>query len=130
MGALRYTPMMRALSIRQPYVEEIFRGLKTSEIRGHRTTIIGERFYIYAATKPGEGRGIAGRFARLGALTPNPSPKGRGAQLPTGLILGTARISHVTRRGDRYYWHLYDVKRLKRPRKPRNKPQPVWFYPF
>jgi hypothetical protein len=44
---------VRALSIRQPYVEEIFRGLKTSEIRDQRTKKIGDRFYIYASKIPG-----------------------------------------------------------------------------
>ena len=29
-----------------------------------------------------------------------------------------------------YHWHLSDVKRLKRPRKAKRMPQPVWFTPF
>ncbi len=41
--------IMRALSIRQPYAEMILRGIKTAELRSRSTTIIGERFYIYAA---------------------------------------------------------------------------------
>ncbi len=41
---------MRALSIRQPYAEEILRGIKRIENRTRPTKIIGERFYIYAAT--------------------------------------------------------------------------------
>ena len=40
---------MRALSIRQPYAELILRGIKPIEFRSRPTTIIGERFYIYAA---------------------------------------------------------------------------------
>ena len=117
----RYLAQMRALSIRQPYVEEILRGIKPFEIRDHRTKKIGERFYIYAATKPGEDRYVKSRFRKLGAEV---------GGLPTGLILGTARISQVTRKGDRYYWHLYDVKRLRRPRKPTRHPLPRWFFPF
>ena len=39
---------MRALSIRQPYAELILRGIKTAELRSMSTTIVGERFYIYA----------------------------------------------------------------------------------
>ena len=39
---------MRALSIRQPYAELILRGIKTAELRSMSTTILGERFYIYA----------------------------------------------------------------------------------
>ena len=41
----------RALSIRQPYAEQILRGEKTIEYRSRPTKIIGERFYIYAARK-------------------------------------------------------------------------------
>jgi len=40
---------MLALSIRQPYAEEILRGIKTVEYRGRKTGIVGQRFYIYAA---------------------------------------------------------------------------------
>jgi len=47
---------------------------------------------------------------------------------------GTAVISHVSNGGSRgpsaYEWHLTDVQRIKRPRKPRGRPQPVWFRPF
>jgi hypothetical protein len=47
---------MRALSIRQPFAELIpstssgqaLRGIKTAELRSMSTTIVGERFYIYA----------------------------------------------------------------------------------
>src|SRR5205809_7999638 len=42
---------MRALSIRQPYAELILRGIKTVEYRSRATSIIGERFYIYAGKK-------------------------------------------------------------------------------
>ncbi len=53
--------------------------------------------------------------------------------MPTGVIVGTAVISHVTNGGagrSAYEWHLTDVHRIKRPRKPRGRPQPVWFRPF
>ncbi len=39
---------MRSLSIRQPYAELILRGIKTAEFRSRLTTLVGERFYIYA----------------------------------------------------------------------------------
>jgi hypothetical protein len=42
-------PAWQALSIRQPFVEQILRGIKTAELRSRSTTIVGERFYIYAA---------------------------------------------------------------------------------
>jgi len=47
---------MRALSIKQPYVEEILQGLKTMEYRSRRTRVIGERFYIYALKVSGPAR--------------------------------------------------------------------------
>src|SRR2546422_9079128 len=52
---------MRALSIRQPYAEEILLGRNKIEYRSFRTRITGERFYIYAAKNPGPLE----RFARL-----------------------------------------------------------------
>ena len=50
--------------------------------------------------------------------------------------LGTAVISRVTAPHNggtgksAYEWHLTDVQRIKHPRKPRGRPQPVWFRPF
>jgi hypothetical protein len=58
---------------------------------------------------------------------------GRASSFPTGVIVGTARIEKCERessRGGHYCWHLSNVKRLKRPRKPKGRPQPVWFRPF
>jgi hypothetical protein len=82
-----------------------------------------------------------------------------GASLPTGVIVGSAVIERCEeiareRRSDGatqerqsasssfpsslrcpaaaslYAWHLADVQRAKRLRKPRVHPQPVWFKPF
>lgn len=51
-----------------------------------------------------------------------------GRDLPTGVIVGSAVITAVTRRHDGMYeWRLADVRRAKRLRKPRGRPQPVWF---
>lgn len=50
------------------------------------------------------------------------------SDLPPGVIVGTAVISHVTNRGTgrgACEWHYSDVKRLERPRKPRRMPQPI-----
>ena len=47
---------MRALSIRQPYAELILRGIKPIEFRSRRTSIIGERFYIYASKQWAVGK--------------------------------------------------------------------------
>ena len=45
-------PQNRALSIRQPYAEQIMRGVKTIEYRSILTHIRG-RVYIYASLTPG-----------------------------------------------------------------------------
>jgi hypothetical protein len=52
---------MRALSIRQPYAELILRDacsrqIKPIEFRSRPTTIIGERFYIYASRQWAKGK--------------------------------------------------------------------------
>ena len=59
---------MRALSIRQPYAELILRGIKTVELRSINTTILGERFYIYACKAKASPPGIWS--ADLQAATP------------------------------------------------------------
>lgn len=112
---------MRALSIRQPYAELILRGLKKIEYRSQPTHLIGEPFYIYAARKPANGPDGLDAFAALACEL---------ADLPTGLIVGTATIIKCTQSNGHYEWHLSEVKRLQHHRKPRNQPQPVWFKPF
>ena len=124
-------PRMRALSIRQPYAELILRGIKTIEYRSRRTRIIGERFYIYAPRTPGPSEA----WAELDCETDNPRDTGNAGDpgVPTGVIVGSAVIDHCVENNDhprKYPWHLSDVKRLKRPRKPKRMPQPVWFTPF
>src|SRR5204863_9323852 len=94
---------MRALSIRQPYAEQILRGVKTIEYRSRPTRIIGERFYIYASR--GKGLGIRDQGSAVIADTD---------ALPRGVIVGTAVISHCTNGGTgpfAYEWHLTDVRR-------------------
>ena len=108
---------MRDLSVRQPFAELILRGIKTVEYRSRPTRIIGEAFYIYAARTPGVAEGFALLDCQPG-------------DLPTGLLVGTARIAKCVREGGAYHWHLSKVKRLPRPRKPKRMPQPVWFSPF
>jgi hypothetical protein len=107
---------MRALSIRQPYVEQILRGIKKIEYRS-RSTRIRERFYLYASKTPGP----TSEFASLGA---DPG------SLPTGVIVGTAELFDCTKGANGFEWHLRSAKRLSRPLRPKNHPQPVWFNPF
>ena len=52
------------------------------------------------------------------------------AYLPTGLIVGTGKITKFTGHKGHDEWHLSDVKRLDKPRRPKRQPQPVWFRSF
>lgn len=120
---------MRALSIRQPYAEEILRGIKTVEYRTRRTKIIGKRFYIYAGLKEPTPEQLAG-FSRL-----YPTVEAlRAADLPKGVIVGTAIITGNIPPGETgnefWGWQLAKVKRVRKPRKPKRQPQPTWFNPF
>jgi hypothetical protein len=149
---------MRALSIRQPWAELILRGIKTVEYRSRPTRIIGERFWIYAAKGPParrssdahiEGRRIWSRDLEMGDDVPKWMIElaemlilGR---LPTGVIVGSARIASCDQLADRtsestvsgrqsqarlYGWRLIDVERATTLRKPSGHPQPMWFKPF
>ncbi len=69
-----------------------------------------------------------------------------GALLPMGVIVGSAVIERCEEvaggplpvaaekpgpaMAATYQWHLTDVRRARRPRKPKGHPQPVWFQPF
>ena len=128
---------MRALSIRQPYAELILRGIKTIEYRSRATRIIGERFYIYAAGK--RWTGGEQKIWSSDLAMPGDGPPAWMMELakhlilgdlPTGVIVGSAVIEKVTHGDDVYEWHLGDIQRIARLRKPRNHPQPSWFKPF
>ncbi len=107
---------MRALSIRQPYAEQIFRGSKKVEYRS-RPTNVRERVHIYASLTPGDLKSFE-------EMKLNP------AQLSTGLLIGTVEIVNCTGTPGDYEWHLANPKRLRTKLKPKNQPQPAWFYPF
>ena len=139
---------MRALSIRQPFAELILRGITTVEFRSRATRIVGERFYIYASK--GKGAVGSGQWSSDNGiwshdLSAQHPPQAmmelwemlRAGELPSGVIVGSAVISHCTplatddgRRPPLYQWHLSGVERIARPRKPTGHPQPVWFKPF
>ena len=107
---------MRALSIRQPYAEQVLLGKKKIEYRG-RPTNIRERVYIYASMTPGD----------LEDWEPMNMQPG---DLPMGVLVGTIEICDCTGGPGDYQWHLTKPDRLKRNLKPKKHPQPVWFYPF
>jgi hypothetical protein len=107
---------MRALSVCQPFAEQILRGTKKIEYRS-RATKIRERVYIYASKTP---RPIKD-WEKM-----NMQP----GDLPTGVLVGTVEITGCTGMPGDYKWHLANPQRLARMLKPKNQPQPVWFYPF
>jgi ASCH domain len=107
---------MRALSIRQPYTEQILRGTKKLEYRSRSTNIRG-RVYIYASLTPGDADD-------WDAMTLQPG------DLPVGVLVGTVEISDCTGKAGDYQWHLANPDRSTRHLKPKKHPQPVWFYPF
>jgi hypothetical protein len=106
----------RALSIRQPYVEMILRGIKTIEYRSQPTKI-RERVYLYASLQPGNYSKVKNLNIQDGDLL-------------TGAILGTVEVVGCTGVPGDYEWHLANPERLPAPLKPERKPQPVWFIPF
>lgn len=145
---------MRALSVRQPYAELILRGIKTIEYRSRATSIIGERFYLYATKTWASGPvtpAVLGTVpARKAWSLDLAAPTSHAdisalpwmvelatalrmfpKDLPTGVIVGSAVIERVSLRDDgMYQWHLAGVERAKTLRKPKGHPQPVWFRPF
>jgi hypothetical protein len=107
----------RAISIRQPYAEEIMQGLKVAEYRSVPTNITG-RVYVYASQKPGDPS----------AYDSVALPK----DLPRGVLVGTVEITNCWwwAEAGRYAYGLANPKRLRRRLKPTQQPQPIWFYPF
>ncbi len=132
----------RALSVRQPYAELILRGEKTVEWRSRRTSIVGERFWIYASLTLVRGGGIwsddlaepeADALPWLRELGVARRLFGDGGDLPRGLLVGSAVIERVIEPDGEhgmYGWQLAAVQRERRPRKPSGRPQPTWFTAF
>jgi hypothetical protein len=116
MGSRR--KITRALSIRQPFVEQILRGQKLIEFR-NRPTEIRERVYIYASRSPSRDE-PAWRAVGM--------PIG---SLPVGAVLGSVEIvgCRFNGRAGTYEWLLRASKRLRHPLIPRNHPQPVFWRP-
>ncbi len=109
---------VRALSIRQPFAELIVTGKKKFEYRSIPTKIIWERIFIYASKKPAPKKEWQKNKYEPGSL-------------PTGIIVGTVRISGCKERADgRFAWKLDFPERTACLLKPKRKPQPIWFKPF
>lgn len=106
-----------AISIRQPFVEQILLGVKKYEYRSRLTHIRG-RVYLYAAKKPVDD---AAEWRKA---------KSKPGQLPTGVIVGSVVIADSKawwRGGFRY--KLEAPKRLRKHLVPNSQPQPKFFRP-
>lgn len=111
-------PTGRAISIRQPYVEDIIQGYKKYEYRSRPTQIRG-RVYLYASLTPGEDY----YWEDMG-LEPG--------DLPTGVIVGSVEIIDCVyfKNNDVFGYELKNPKRYKKALKPKQQPQPCFFFPF
>lgn len=107
-------PKRSAISIRQPWAEQIMRGTKRIEYRSTATKKVNQRVYVYASliVEDREEK----EFRRLGWS--------RG-DLPAGVLIGTIEFSACTGTKGSYEWHIRHPKRLARLRNPQGKPQPV-----
>lgn len=108
----------RALSVRQPYAEQILRGTKKIEYRSKKTNIRG-RVYIYASKRITSREKDA--FKKM---------KVEPGSFPVGVLVGTVEIVDCKEKSSEYHWILAKPKRLKKMIKPKSLPQPVWFKPF
>lgn len=109
---------MRAISIRQPYVESILRGTKRFEYRSRPTKIRGT-VYLYAARSPAPER----HWKKI-RMEPG--------DLPTGVIVGTVEVvgCKYFEEDDCYGYQLRNPKRFRKALTPKHHPQPCWFFPF
>lgn len=108
----------RAISIRQPYVELILRGIKQREYRSRPTNIRG-RVLLYAALRPADN---PGKWRKVGR---------EPGELPTGLIVGSVEITDC-RWDDRAGGYAYVLERPRRLRSKltaTNQPQPCFWRP-
>jgi ASCH domain len=109
------SPPLMALSVRQPYAEQILTGHKRIEYRSWPTRK-RERVWIYASkTLEAEHVTLVKMF-----------------QLPGGVIVGSVAITGCTynARTGLYEWALADPERCAVLRRPERQPQPGFFTPF
>lgn len=107
-----------ALSVRQPFAEQIMLGTKKIEYRSIKTNIRG-RVYIYASKRVTSREKDAYKKMKVGPGT-----------FPVGVLVGTVEIVNCKEKSGEYHWILAKPKRLKKMIKPKSQPQPVWFKPF
>jgi hypothetical protein len=108
----------RAISIRQPWVEQILRGIKTKEHRSQPTNI-RERVYIYASLTPVDDETAWRRVER------------RTGELAVGAIVGSVEIVDCkwNARTQQYDYALRNPRRLRTRLRPKNQPAPRFWRP-
>jgi hypothetical protein len=108
----------RAISIRQPYVEEILIGKKLYEYRNRSTKIRG-RVFLYASNTLGD-------TANCKKYQIDPEA------LEFGVILGSVEIidCEYLEKESCYGYKLKNPIRYQEGIKPENHPQPCFFFPF
>lgn len=114
---------LKALSLRQPWAEEIMMKIKKIEYRKTPTSHRGP-IYIYASLGKGGSAEEIARWEKKHGVSVS--------DLPRGKLIGTVEIvdcRYSGKHGD-YEWRLANPKRLKRPIAPVEHPMPVWFHPF
>ena len=108
--------IQRAISIRQPFVEQILRGSKRLDYRSVPTNI-RERVYLYASLKPRmepeNWRGMK--------TTPD--------KLPKGMIVGSVEIVDCKPHRYGFAHKLANPRRLRSPLNAVNHPNPLWWRP-
>ena len=110
---------VRAISIRQPYVELILRGKKMWEYRS-RPTNIRQRVYLYAGLRPADSPAAWRKVAK------------HPGELSTGVIVGSVEITNCRWdvRNDRYACKLRNPRRLKKHLFAKNQPTPCFWRPW
>ena len=111
---------LKAISLRQPWAEEILMGIKRVEFRGSPTKHRGP-IYIYASMGRVEAEQEA-EWEREHGISVN--------GLPRGVVIGTVEIVGCKKDDNCFAWQLANPKRLQKPMPPVEKAQPVWFHPF
>lgn len=112
-------PSGSAISIKQPYVEEILRGIKKIEYRSKITYKRGRIFLYASASKVTEKP----RWENLGLEM---------YSLPTGMLVGSVEIidCKYNNKTKDYEYILKNPKRFRTPITPIMKAQPCFFFPF
>jgi len=124
-----------ALSLRQPWVELILRGVKSLEVRSTGTQIRGP-IYLYASKRlsdhPAAAAAIAGHGLDVGrlplsAVLGQAEVVGCRPALPEDAAAACVAAAHL---GGKFVWELARPVRFAVPQAVRFLPYGVWFYPW